>query len=154
MIISCGDLSLVGSTRHQKVSQNPPVWPCGSVGWCSKGCTRTLTIYGVARDLVGGPVGWCSKKLHQNFYSGWLVFSLLRRWGGVPKVGVVFQKVVPESPTCILLNEAIFIFIFKIFHFLVVMFLVLRPLVYIFLKSFDLLECLVMLMTLILVIRF
>ena len=71
MIISCGDLRVVGYTRHRKVSQNPDSilwrsgwWPCGSVGWCSKGCTRTLTIYGVARGLVGGPAA---------------------RWGGVPK---------------------------------------------------------------------
>ena len=62
MIICCGDQRLVGSTRHQKVVQNPlPIlsrsgwWPCSSVGRCSKGCTRTLTIYGVARGLVGGP---------------------------------------------------------------------------------------------------
>ena len=45
----------------KKLYQNPhPVlsrsgwWPCGSVGWCSKGCTRTLTIYGVVRGLVCG----------------------------------------------------------------------------------------------------
>ena len=95
--------------------------PCGSVGWCSKCCTRTLTIYGVARGLVGGPgvpksctrtptltgwcshccadgvvfqkLGWCSKKLSQN-----------PRWDGIPKVGMVFQKVVPESHLCILLD--------------------------------------------------
>ena len=41
--------------------------------------------------------------------AGRLVFSLFRRgpaarWDGVPKVGVVFQKVVPESPLCILLT--------------------------------------------------
>ena len=71
MIISCGDLRLVVSTRHRKVVQNPHFilslsdwWPCGSVGWCSKDCTRTLTIYGVARGLVGGPAA---------------------RWGGIPK---------------------------------------------------------------------
>ena len=71
MIISCGDLRLVGSTRHQKVVQNPHSilsrsgwWSCGSVGWCYNGCTRTLTIYGVARGLVGGPAA---------------------RFGGVPK---------------------------------------------------------------------
>ena len=71
MIISCGDLRLVGSARHRKVVQNSHSilsrscwWPCGSVRWCSKGCTRTLTIYGVARGLVGGPAS---------------------RWGGVPK---------------------------------------------------------------------
>ena len=63
--------------------------PCGSVEWCSKGCTRTLTIYGVARGLVGSPgvpksctrtptlAGWCSRCCAD---------------------GVVFQKVVPESP--------------------------------------------------------
>ena len=38
------------------------------------------------------------QRLHQNSYPGRLVFSLLRRWGGVPKVEVVFKKVVPESP--------------------------------------------------------
>ena len=66
MIISCGDLRLVGSARHQKVVQNPHSilsrsgwWPCGSVGWWSKGCTRTLTIYGVARGLVGSPLRPC-----------------------------------------------------------------------------------------------
>ena len=37
------------------------------------------------------------QRLHQNSYPGRLVFSLLHRWGGVPEVGVVFQKVVPES---------------------------------------------------------
>ena len=35
------------------------------------------------------------QRLHQNSYPGRLVFSLLHRWGGD---GVVFQKVVPESP--------------------------------------------------------
>ena len=71
MIISCGDLRLVGSTRHRKVVQNPHSislrsgwWPLGSVGWCLKGCTRIHTIYSVARSLVGGPAA---------------------RWGGVPK---------------------------------------------------------------------
>ena len=75
MIISYGDLRLVGSARHQKVVQNPHSillrsgwWPCCSVWWCSKDCTRTLTIYGVARGLIGALRldGWCSKKLHQN----------------------------------------------------------------------------------------
>ena len=43
MIISCGDLRLVGSTRHRKVSQNPHSilsrsgwWPSGSVGGVPK----------------------------------------------------------------------------------------------------------------------
>ena len=64
MIISCGNLRLVGSARQQKVVQNPHSILSRSVGRCSKGCTRTLTIYGVARGLVGGPAS---------------------RWGGVPK---------------------------------------------------------------------
>ena len=51
-------------------------WPCGSVGWCSKSCTRTLTIYSDARGLVGGPVV---------------------RW-------VVFQKAAHELLPCILLE--------------------------------------------------
>ena len=51
-------------------------------GWCSKTLLQN----------PHGSMGWCSKKLSQN-----------SRWGGVPKVGVVFQKVVPESPLCILL---------------------------------------------------
>ena len=66
-------------------------------------------IYGVARGLVGGPAarwagvpksctrtptlaGWCSR------------CCAGARWDGVPKVGVVFQKVVPESPLCILIG--------------------------------------------------
>ena len=90
MIISCGDLRLVGSNRHRKVSQHPRsrglalqrggmvfqrlhqnphhIWCCARSGWWP--C---------------GSMGWCSKKLHQNSYPGRLVFSLLRRWGGVPK---------------------------------------------------------------------
>ena len=91
--------------------------PCGSVGWCSKGCTRTLTIYGVARGLVGGPgvpksctrtltlAGWCSRCCADGWCSkswGGVPKSCPRiptaRWVGVPKVGVVLQKVVPESP--------------------------------------------------------
>ena len=86
MIISCGDLSLSSKSGQESRSD---WWP-----WCSKGCTRTLTIYGVARGLVVAlrldgvlipkvapdllpwpvgvlvvaPMGWCSKS-----------------WGGVPK---------------------------------------------------------------------
>ena len=99
MIISCGDLRLVGSTRHGKMVQNPHIrglvlllggvvfqrlhqnphhiWCCARSGWWP--CAS---------------MEWCSKKLHQNSYPGRLVFSLLRRgsmgWcskrlGGVPK---------------------------------------------------------------------
>ena len=46
------------------------------------------------------------------------------------------------------------ILILWIFHFLMVMFLVRHPMLFIFLNLFDLLECLVMLMTLILIISF
>ena len=96
-------------------------------GWCSNGCTRTPTLAGwcsrlhrwggvgvvfqkvvpeswmgwCSRSWGGAPkscprildrvvfkkLGWCSKTLSQN-----------PPWGGVPKVGMVFQKVVPESP--------------------------------------------------------
>ena len=66
MIISFGDLRLVGSARQ-----------CPS-----------LAVWAL---WLGGVV---FQRLHQNSYPGRLVFSLLRRWGGV---GVVFQKVVPES---------------------------------------------------------
>ena len=70
MIISCDDQRLVGSARQ----------------------CPTLAVWALR---LGGVV---FQRLHQNSYPGRLVFSLLRRWGGVPKVGVVFQKVVPESP--------------------------------------------------------
>ena len=56
-------------------------WPCGSVGWCFKHCTGTLTIYGVARGLVCG--SWFD--------------------------GVVFQKVAPETQPCILLPYFFFV---------------------------------------------
>ena len=94
----------------QKWSSIPTfaVWPCGSVGWCSKGCTRIFTIYGVTRGLVGCPAArWdcvpesCTRS---PTLAGWCFrCSAGARWGGVPKVGVVFQKVVPVSPLCILL---------------------------------------------------
>ena len=70
MIISCGDQRLVGSTRQ----------------------CPTLAVWALR---LGGVV---FQRLHQNSYPGRLVFSLLRRWGGVPKScprildGVVFQK--------------------------------------------------------------
>ena len=48
-----------------------------------------------ARGLFGGH--GVPKNCTRTPYPGRLVFSLLRRWGGVPKVGVVFQRVVPES---------------------------------------------------------
>ena len=93
----------------------------GSVGWCSKGCTRTPTLAGwCSRCCVDGLVlgwccprildgvvfqtlGWCSKKLSQNTRWGGVpkvgvVFQkVVQKWGGYPKVGVVFQNVVPES---------------------------------------------------------
>ena len=54
--------------------------------------------------LVVAPMGWCSKSW------GGVPKSCPRipadRWGGVRKVGVVFQKVVPESPLCILLDSS------------------------------------------------
>ena len=57
----------------QKVSPEPPPWPVGV--------------------LVVAPMGWCW---------GGVPKSCPRiptaRWGGVLKVGVVLQKVVPESP--------------------------------------------------------
>ena len=76
--------------------------PSGSVGWCSKSCTRIPSLY--YRGLAGGPSA---------------------RWGGVPKVapeplpymvlravwwvaqrldGVVFQKLHQNPPPCILLE--------------------------------------------------
>ena len=66
----------LGGVVIQRLHQNSHhIWCCARSGWWP----------------------WCSKKLHQNSYPGRLVFSLLRRWEGVPKVGVVLQKVVPES---------------------------------------------------------
>ena len=75
----------------QKVAQEPPPWPVGV--------------------LVVAPMGWCCKKLSQNPNGsmGWCSKSWggapkncpripAARWGGVLKVGVVFKKVVPESP--------------------------------------------------------
>ena len=62
--------------------------PCGSVGRCSKGCTRIPTLAGwCSRCCVDGVVfqklGWCSKKLSQNPRGsmGWCFKS----WAGIPK---------------------------------------------------------------------
>ena len=76
MIISCGYQRLVGSARQ-----------CPTLAvWALR-----LGVPKVAAELLPWPVGvtsmgWCSKKLSQNPH-----------WGGVLKVGVVLQKVVPES---------------------------------------------------------
>ena len=98
MIISCGDQRLViekcrtlavwalrlGGVVFQRLHLNSypgrlvfsllPRW-----GGVSKRCPRILD------GVVFQKLGWCSKKLSQN-----------PRWGGVPKVWMVFQKVVPE----------------------------------------------------------
>ena len=134
MIISCGDQKLVGSARQcptlavwalrlgvPKATPELLPWPVGvlvvaSMGWCFKRLSQNPHWGGVPKvgvvlqKIVREPlIGWCwggvpkrcprildgvvfkklgwfSKKLSQN-----------PRWGGVPKVGVVFQKVVPES---------------------------------------------------------
>ena len=85
MIISCGGLRLVGSTRHRKVVQiRGLALRLGGMLF-----QRTLTIYGVARGLVGGPAapksctrtptlaGWCSRCCADGLVS--------QSWGGVPK---------------------------------------------------------------------
>ena len=99
MIISCGDLRLVGSTRHRKVSHNAPVWLVARWGGVPKvapepspymvlravwlvarwggvpnSCTRTPTLAGwcyrcCADGVVFQKLGWCSKKLSQNPHS-------------------------------------------------------------------------------------
>ena len=73
------------------------------MGWCSKKVPELLPwpvcVLMVAPGLDGvvfQKLGWCSKKLSKN-----------PRLGGVPKVGVVFQNVVPEFPLCILLALSI-----------------------------------------------
>ena len=95
MIISCGDLGLVGSNRHRKVVQNPHsrglaprlrvvvfqrlhknphhIWCCARSGWWP--C---------------GSMGWCYKKLHQNSYPVW---AMLAGWCSRCCANeVVFQK--------------------------------------------------------------
>ena len=58
--------------------------------------------------LVVAPMGWCWGGVVPESSMGWCSKSWggapkncpripMARWGGVPKVGVVFQKVVPES---------------------------------------------------------
>ena len=105
MIISCGDLRLVGS--HRKASPLSRSGPCGSMGWCSKGCTGTLTIYGVARGPVGGPAarwggvpkgcartptlaGWCSRCCADRVVLGWCSKKVVQE--SPRHDGVVFQK--------------------------------------------------------------
>ena len=84
--------------------------PCSSVGWCSKVVHQNPhQIWCCARS---GWWPWCSKKLHQNPHPGRLMFSFLRRWGGVPKVGVVFQKSCPRIPTLYTSSR-----VFKFAHF-------------------------------------
>ena len=79
MIISCGDLRLVGSARHRKVVQNSHSilsrscwWPCGSVPKVAPEPSPYMVLRAV-----------------------WLVALRLD--------GVVFQKVAREPPPCILL---------------------------------------------------
>ena len=126
MLISCGGLRLVGSTRHRKVVQNPHSilsrsgWsPCGSLGGVPKVAPEPSpymvlrAVWLVALRLGGVEVA--AELLPCIGDAGrlraiWLVLSLLRRgpaarWSGVPKVGVVFQKVAPEHPSCILLSQ-------------------------------------------------
>ena len=90
MIISCRDL--VGS--HRKVVQTR-LFLATTKGWSAPPVIEKCPTLAVWAPRLGGVV---FQRLHQNSYPGRLLFSLLRRWGGVPKVGVVFQKVVPESP--------------------------------------------------------
>ena len=98
----------------QRLHQNPHhIWYCARSGWwpwCSKKLHqnphpgRLLRRWGgvgvVFQNVVPesprlGSMGWCSKSW------GGAPKSCPRiptaRWGGVPKVRVVFQKVVPES---------------------------------------------------------
>ena len=102
MIISCGDLRLVGSARHRKVSHSRGLGPAARWGGVPKVAPEpspyivlravwlvALVFQKVAPEsplwpvgvLVVAPMGWCSKS-----------------WGGVPKScprildGVVFQK--------------------------------------------------------------
>ena len=111
MIISCGDLRLVGS--HRKVSHSRGLGPAAQWGSVPKVAPEpspykvlraawlvALVFQKVAPELLPWPVGcadgWCSKSW------GGVPKSCPRiptaRWGDVPKVGVVLQKVVPESP--------------------------------------------------------
>ena len=65
MIISCGDLRLISSARHRKVSHSRGLDPAARWGGVPKVAPEPSPyIYGVARGLVGGPAA---------------------RWGDVPK---------------------------------------------------------------------
>ena len=109
MIISCGDLRLVGSARHRKVSHSRGLGPAARWGGVPKVAPEpspymvlravwlvALVFQKVAPEPPPWPVdgvvfqkfGWCSKKLSQNL-----------RWGGVPKVGGVVPKSCPRIPT-------------------------------------------------------
>ena len=107
MIICCGNLRLVGSDRHRKVSHSRGLGPAARWGGVPKVAPKP-SPYMVLRDLVGGPgipksctrtppwpVGvlvvapmeWCSKswggvpkKLSENPHSG-----CSKSWGDVPK---------------------------------------------------------------------
>ena len=82
MIISCGDLRLVGSTRHRKVSHNPGLGPAARWGGVPKVAPEpspymvlravwlvALVFQKIAPELlpcpvgvlVVAPMGWCSK---------------------------------------------------------------------------------------------
>ena len=115
MIISCGDLRLVGSHRKAshcrglgpaarwggvpQVAPDPSpymvlraVWLVARLGGVLKSCTRTPTLAGwCSRCCVDGVVfqklGRCSKKLSQN-----------PRWDGVPEVGWC-SKTLSKNPT-------------------------------------------------------
>ena len=90
MIISCGDLRLVGSARHRKVSHNPGLGPAARWGGVPKVASEpspymvlravwlvALVFQKVAPELLPWPVGvlvvvpmgWCSKNLSQNPHS-------------------------------------------------------------------------------------
>ena len=120
LIISCGDLRLVGFTRHRKVVQNPhsrglvggPAARWGDVPKVAPEPLPYMVLHAVwlsALRLDGVVFQKVAPELLPCIGdAGQLVFLLLHRgpaarWGGVPKVGVVFQKVAPESPLCILL---------------------------------------------------
>ena len=85
-----GGVSKVGVVLQKAVPESSMGWCFKSWGGAPKRCPR---------------MAWCSKSL------GGVPKSCPRiptaRWADVPKVGVVFQKVVPESPLCILLTCAL-----------------------------------------------
>ena len=114
MIISCGDLRLVGS--HRKVSHSRGLGPAARWGGVPKVAPELLPwpVFSLLRRWGGvgvvfqkvvpeSSMGWCSKSWGDVPKSCPRIPTA--RWGGVPKVGVVFQRVVPESPLCILLTN-------------------------------------------------